>query len=203
MPLTPINLGRLAEWIFKGRIDPAKPITMKTLYDAGCVRKFKFGVKLLGAGVEDFNKLCKAPLQLELSHASETAKQAVESRGGQVKFVWYNSRALRALLKPEKFTVLPRSPGMPPPNKARRIQYANVPSPFAPHEPPTGESKNLPQPDKPKYKVPKLPTVPVAVAAAPANDTAEKGKSAAGGKKESKKGKPAKEAGAGKPNAAA
>lgn len=46
--MKPLNLGKLQEWIDRGRIDPAQPITLKTLYDANIVGKFKYGVKLLG-----------------------------------------------------------------------------------------------------------------------------------------------------------
>jgi hypothetical protein len=36
------------------------------------------------------------------------APQAVEKAGGEIRCTWYNQLNLRALLKPEKFMVLPR-----------------------------------------------------------------------------------------------
>lgn len=47
--MTPLNLGRLQQWIDEGRIDPTKPITFKELVDTRCVHGIKDGVKLLAA----------------------------------------------------------------------------------------------------------------------------------------------------------
>jgi large subunit ribosomal protein L15 len=43
----PLNLNRLQYFIDSGRIDPAKPINMHTLYWSGAVGKIEHGVKLL------------------------------------------------------------------------------------------------------------------------------------------------------------
>ena len=45
-----INLGRIQHLIDTGRIDASKPITLKTLYDAG-IQNLQDGVKIL-AGVK-------------------------------------------------------------------------------------------------------------------------------------------------------
>ena len=42
MPLEPLNLGRLQQWIDAGRIDP-----MKDLLDSKAVHGIQYGVKLL------------------------------------------------------------------------------------------------------------------------------------------------------------
>lgn len=42
-----LNLSKLQLWIDTGRIDPTKPITMKTLLDSGCLSHIKHGVKIL------------------------------------------------------------------------------------------------------------------------------------------------------------
>jgi large subunit ribosomal protein L15 len=56
--------------------------------------RFEHGVKLLGDGAADF----KIPLHFEVSHASESARSAVEAAGGSVKFIYFNQRGLRAHL---------------------------------------------------------------------------------------------------------
>ena len=53
-------------------------------------------------------------LRIEVTEASESAIAAVEAAGGSVVTV-YNSRlSLRAMLKPEKFAVKPKTPAPPP-----------------------------------------------------------------------------------------
>lgn len=47
MPMEPLNLGRLQQWIDAGRIDPSRVITMKDLLDSRAVHDIRFGVKLL------------------------------------------------------------------------------------------------------------------------------------------------------------
>ena len=42
-----VNLGRIQNLIDTGRIDPARPITLKSLYDAG-IQNLQDGVKILG-----------------------------------------------------------------------------------------------------------------------------------------------------------
>ena len=45
---TPLNLGRLQEWVDAGRLDTSQVVTMKDLRDNRCVHKrIPFGVKLL------------------------------------------------------------------------------------------------------------------------------------------------------------
>jgi hypothetical protein len=45
--LVKLNLGRLQEWIDKGRLNPSQPITMRDLLDSRACRGIKDGVKLL------------------------------------------------------------------------------------------------------------------------------------------------------------
>ena len=102
---TPLNLRQLQQWIDMGRIDASQPITMKTLLDAGIVgRSIGQGIKLLGTGAERF----VAPIHIEVSAASASAISAVEKAGGVLTTKYYSRLALRALLKPEKFDVIPR-----------------------------------------------------------------------------------------------
>lgn len=44
----PLNLSRLQYMIDTGRLDPAKPIKMDSLYWSGAVGRIEHGVKLLG-----------------------------------------------------------------------------------------------------------------------------------------------------------
>jgi len=108
-----LNLGQLQYFIDRGRLDTSKPITMKELYNAKCIKKIKEGVKLLG---RDAHKL-KSSVHLELSATSLFAKQAVEALGGTVTTVYFTKPGLRALFKPEVYDHLPGR-AAPLPSKA-------------------------------------------------------------------------------------
>lgn len=111
--MTPINVGTLQDYIDMGRLVPSdKPFTMRDLVDAGIVKSnsIKHGVKILGKGKERV----KTPIKLEISRASEDAISAIESVGGEITTVHYNRLALRALLKPEKFDIIPKRARPPP-----------------------------------------------------------------------------------------
>merc|ERR1719157_446879 len=79
---------------------------MKDLVDAGVTKRsaVKYGIKLLGKGKERL----RTPVKIEISRASEGAIKAVEAVGGEITTVHYNRLALRALLKPEKFDIIPK-----------------------------------------------------------------------------------------------
>lgn len=100
----PLDCNKVQLWIDSGRLDPKAAVTMKTLRDVGLVSKtIKHGVKLLGKG----DKLV-TPLNIEVSRASQSAIQAVEKAGGKITCAYYTPLNLRALLKPEKFAVIPK-----------------------------------------------------------------------------------------------
>ena len=104
-----LNVGTIQDYIDMGRLsvdatgeDAKLPVwTMKDLLDAGMftASSVKHGIKLLAKGKERLT----TPFRLEISRASESAIEAVESIGGEVTTVHYNKLALRALLKPHKF----------------------------------------------------------------------------------------------------
>lgn len=94
-----INLDRLIQFIIRGRIDPTKPITIKTMYDAGIFRKIKHGVKILGGGASSL----KIPLHIEATAVSESAKKAILDAGGTIKRIYFNKVYLRYYLQPEKY----------------------------------------------------------------------------------------------------
>ena len=121
-PMVPINVGTLQDYIDMGRLvvtekNKDKPLTMKDLVNAGITKAstIKHGIKLLGKGKERL----RTPFKIEISRASNAAIEAVENVGGEVTTVHYNRLALRALLKPEKFDIIPRRARPPP----RLMQY--------------------------------------------------------------------------------
>merc|ERR1712037_393127 len=95
-----------------GRLVPNGNITMRDLVQAGICKNsaIPYGMKLLGKGKSRF---CSA-IKLEISRASKTAIDAIEKAGGEITTVHYNRLALRALLKPEKFDILPHRAKPPP-----------------------------------------------------------------------------------------
>jgi large subunit ribosomal protein L15 len=113
MEMLGINVGTLQDYVDMGRLDPSKqPLTLKDLVQAGVTKSnsIENGVKLLARGSERL----KTPLVLEVSRASESAIHAMEAIGGEVTTVHYNKLALRALLKPDKFDILPKQAKPPP-----------------------------------------------------------------------------------------
>lgn len=112
MPMLPINLGTLQDYVDMGRLDPSKEITLKSMVDAGMtkINSIKHGIKLLAKGKERL----RTPLAIKVSRASEQAISAVEEVGGEITTVHYNKLALRALLRPHKFDVIPRQARPPP-----------------------------------------------------------------------------------------
>lgn len=112
-PMVPINVGTLQDYIDMGRLVPSnEPLTIKDLVDAGVTKcsSIKHGVKLLAKGKERL----RTPFKIEISRASEGAIEAIENVGGEITTVHYNRLALRALLKPDKFEVIPKRARPPP-----------------------------------------------------------------------------------------
>ncbi|KAJ2745373.1 YmL10 [Coemansia sp. BCRC 34301] len=102
--LQPLNLDRIQHFINTGRLDASKPITLSHIYRSNLVR-FTDGVSLLARG----SHVLSTPVTIEVSKASKAAIKRVEELGGRVVCVYHNKLALRALLHPEKFAVLPKS----------------------------------------------------------------------------------------------
>ena len=97
-PLRTINLSQIQALVDRGLIDPSKPVTMKTLYDAGLFSRVpEHGIKLCSAGALWF----QAKLDLYITSASETARAVIEASGGRVTTVYYNPSGIRAFLKGE------------------------------------------------------------------------------------------------------
>jgi len=114
--MLPINVGTLQDFVDMGRLilpGPGdQPLTMKDLVNAGITKNnsIKHGIKLLAKGKERV----KSPIRIAISRASSEAIKALEDVGGEVMTVHYNKLALRALLKPHKFDVIPKQARPPP-----------------------------------------------------------------------------------------
>lgn len=107
--LTTVNLNRIQSWIDQGRIDPAKPITVKELAESRCLHGVKDGVKLLARGKEEL----KTPINILVSRASAAAIETIEAAGGKVTTRYYTKQSIRRLLKGESmdsFTPLAVAP---------------------------------------------------------------------------------------------
>ncbi|KAJ2674820.1 YmL10 [Coemansia spiralis] len=113
--LQPLNLDKIQHWINTGRLDASKPITLREIHKSNLVR-FKEGVTLLGRGAH----VLTTPITIEVTKASKQAIERIEELGGKVVCVYHNRLALRALLHPEKFAVLPKS-AQPTTAKLRRL----------------------------------------------------------------------------------
>jgi large subunit ribosomal protein L15 len=74
----PVNLDRLQAAVDAGRLDPAQPVNLQALREAGLVSKRRDGIRLLGRGE------LSAALTIEVDSASRTAAAAVEKAGGKL-----------------------------------------------------------------------------------------------------------------------
>lgn len=107
-----VNLERIQEFLAMGRLEhkPKTFTTMRDLVESGLLTSVKDGVKLLARGKTMF----QVPIHLEVTSASEEAIKAVEAAGGTVTCTHFNTLALRALVQPLKFDILPRRARPPP-----------------------------------------------------------------------------------------
>ncbi|KAL2221081.1 50S ribosomal subunit protein L15 [Thermoascus aurantiacus ATCC 26904] len=96
--MAPVNLDRIQEWIDQGRIDPARPITVRELAQSRCIHQTKDGVKLLARGGES---ALKQPIHIVVSRASQAAIAAVEAAGGSVTTRFYTRAAIKRILRRE------------------------------------------------------------------------------------------------------
>lgn len=73
-----INVGNIQAAVEAGRLDASAPITEDLLVASGVLRRKRDGVRLLGRGE------VTTALNLEVTGASDTARQAIEKAGGTV-----------------------------------------------------------------------------------------------------------------------
>jgi large subunit ribosomal protein L15 len=116
-----VNVRDVVESIAAGRIDASKTITMKALADAGLASSVRHGIKLCGRDASYVSRL-PVPINIEVTHSSALARDAIEEFGGSVKFVYHSRLALHALLHPGTRTFIP-GPSVPPPKLALRYSH--------------------------------------------------------------------------------
>jgi large subunit ribosomal protein L15 len=97
-----INIQKILYLIYKGRIDPAKPIGVKEIFYAGGVGKVVDGIKLLSRGADNLKHFPK--LDLIVQSATEKAIHAIKECGGSITVSHGTRLYNRYLLKPAKFT---------------------------------------------------------------------------------------------------
>jgi large subunit ribosomal protein L15 len=94
--MSPVNLDRIQSWIDQGRLDPAKPITMKELHKSRCIHGVKrHGVKLLARNPEQLT----TPIHLVVSRASTEAIARIEALGGTVTTRFYSPTSIKRVLR--------------------------------------------------------------------------------------------------------
>lgn len=113
-PLDPLNFSKLYYFIDKGRIDTEKPISMKTMFEAGVFSKIKYGVKLLAGGLNKIDR----PLHFEVTDATKEAIDAVKAKGGSVTLFYKTDKQMEYHVKPYTFDLPMREFAMPPPSEA-------------------------------------------------------------------------------------
>ncbi|CAG7975971.1 unnamed protein product [Penicillium salamii] len=97
-----VNLDRVQSWIDQGRLSSTAPITMKELYNSGCISRPVDGLKILGDGASAL----KQPIHVVASRASASAIAAIEAAGGSVTTRYYTPSSIRRILDGKTHTFL-------------------------------------------------------------------------------------------------
>ncbi|KAL8842097.1 MAG: hypothetical protein Q9176_002789 [Flavoplaca citrina] len=93
--MKPLNLEKIQSWVDQGRLNPAKPITIRELAKSRCISQVKDGVKLLAKGSEKLT----SPLHVIASRASASAIAAIEAAGGSVTTRYYTPASIDRIIK--------------------------------------------------------------------------------------------------------
>ena len=129
-----VNVGRLQTAVDAGKLDPAKPVTIAALRQAGVVDGTGDGVRLLARGE------LKAKLMIEVTGASKAAVASVEKAGGSVQVATpkpkppTRGRALKRLeeaKKPKKKAKPAKDKGDKGGDKAAKKEKQDKPKPKA------------------------------------------------------------------------
>jgi len=100
----PLNLCRLRKYIERGQLDARFPITMRHLHESRCVSRVRVGVYLFNVNNYPF----PYKIDIEVAVADQSSINAIKAVGGSVTIVHMPRLALRALVKPYKYDILPR-----------------------------------------------------------------------------------------------
>ena len=119
--MSAVNLDRVQAWIDQGRLDPARPITMKELAKSRCLHGVKkHGVKLLArvcgpslytalpvltVGFQNAEQLT-SPVHIVVSRASAEAIDRVEALGGSVTTRFYSPTAVKRVLRGDSHPIV-------------------------------------------------------------------------------------------------
>ncbi|KAF5833875.1 ribosomal protein L18e/L15P [Dunaliella salina] len=96
-----LGVTRLMDYVKLGLLDHRRVITMKDLYDVGCVpNEIKYGVMLYSQARTQVT----IPLHLQVTACTDAARNAIEAAGGTVTRVYYTAEGLKGLLKPQLYT---------------------------------------------------------------------------------------------------
>lgn len=120
-PLTTVTIGKIVYLIRKGRLDATQPITMKSLFQSGAFTDTKYGVKILGNGLDDLKHI-EGSLHFEVTDASQSVIDAVKEKGGSVTSVYHTETTLRRYLKPWQFKNPEARIPMPYPRKLKKLE---------------------------------------------------------------------------------
>lgn len=101
----PLSLSKLRYFIERGRLDTRYPITMRHLLDCKCVPRIKYGVTLFNVNNYPF----PYKIDIAVSGADQSSINVIKAVGGSVEIKYLERVNLRALLKPYKFEVLPKT----------------------------------------------------------------------------------------------
>ncbi|KAI9678693.1 MAG: YmL10 [Caeruleum heppii] len=125
--MSPLNLDRLQEWVDRGRLDPARLITLKELAESRCLHGVKRdGVKLLARGAETL----RTPLNILVSRASTSAIAAIEAAGGSITTRYYSPLSIRRILRGESDSTI--AVPAPPPLTSSPSSASSSPTPADP-----------------------------------------------------------------------
>lgn len=111
-----VNLADVDYFVKKGILNPNEFITIKHLNDCGLVKKVKYGVKVLGKGIDRINY----PIKIEVTDASAPVIKRIEENGGEVRLVFRTQLKLKEHLYPENYP-LPLADPLPPAWRARKL----------------------------------------------------------------------------------
>jgi len=93
--LQTVNLDKLQYWVDSGRLPTDRTLSMGDLMASGVIGKVKHGVKVLGSGAE----FLSAPIKIEVSAVSDTARAAIEKAGGEVTITDLSRREVMLMVK--------------------------------------------------------------------------------------------------------
>ncbi|TPX56378.1 hypothetical protein PhCBS80983_g04589 [Powellomyces hirtus] len=103
---TRLYLDTLQHFVETGKLDASKKITIKELVESKAVGKIKDGVVLLGKGGEFFNH----KIDIEVTRVTQPAIKLIEQLGGTATSVYHGKEALKAILRPDKWAIMPVNP---------------------------------------------------------------------------------------------